>query len=85
MAVKLKIVEGSDNVFADLRVTDPEESLAKAKLARRIGEIIEQRGLKQAEAAEVLGIDQAKVSALVRGRLAGFSTDRLIQFLNVLE
>jgi predicted XRE-type DNA-binding protein len=84
MPRKSDIIKGSGNVFADLRVTNPEETLAKAELVRRISEIIDQRGLKQSEAAEVLGIDQAKVSALVRGRLSGFSTDRLFRFLNAL-
>ena len=35
-------------------------------------------------AAAVLGIDQAKVSALTRGQLRGFSTDRLFRLLNAL-
>jgi hypothetical protein len=35
----------------------------------------------QAEAAEILEVDQPKVSALTRGRLAGFSLDRLVRFL----
>jgi predicted XRE-type DNA-binding protein len=30
----------------------------------------------------VLGIDRPKVSALLNGRLRGFSTDRLIRFLH---
>ncbi|MBI5091604.1 MAG: XRE family transcriptional regulator [Candidatus Hydrogenedentes bacterium] len=42
----------------------------------------EQRRLTQVEAAKLLGVDQAKVSALVCGRLSGFSTDRLFRFLN---
>ena len=33
---------------------------------------------------KVLGIDQPKVSALLRGKLTGFSTERLIRFLNAL-
>jgi predicted XRE-type DNA-binding protein len=40
--------------------------------------------MTQAAAAEVLQIDQPKVSALVRGRLAGFSLDRLVRFLVLL-
>jgi len=32
--------------------------------------------LTQAEAAELLGIDQPKVSALINGKLSGFSTVR---------
>ncbi len=74
----------SGNVFADLGVDAPEETLAKAELTVKISEIIEAKGLTQAAAAKVLGIDQPKVSALLRGRLTGFSTERLIKFLNAL-
>ena len=72
------------NVFADLDVPEPEEMLAKAELARRIGEILAERKATQAQAAALLGINQAEVSALLRGRLGGFSTDRLFRFLNAL-
>jgi predicted XRE-type DNA-binding protein len=74
----------SGNVFADLGLPDAKERLAKAELARRIGEIIAARRLTQVEAATLLGIDQPKVSALVRGRLQAFSLERLMRFLNVL-
>jgi predicted XRE-type DNA-binding protein len=62
----------------------PAEALAKAELARKIGTLITKRGLTQAAAAELLKVDQPKVSALVRGRLAGFSLDRLVRFLVLL-
>ncbi len=75
---------GSHNVFADLGVQAPEEALAKAELTVKISEIIEAKGLTQAAAAKLLGIDQPKVSALLRGKLTGFSTERLIKFLNAL-
>jgi predicted XRE-type DNA-binding protein len=74
----------SGNVFADLEVPDADEALAKAELARRICAILSERNLTQARAATVLGIDQPKVSALIRGKLDGFSTTRLFRFLNVL-
>lgn len=54
----------------------PSEALTSAKLARKVGPIIERRGLRQASAAELLGIEQPRVSALTRGRLAGFPLDR---------
>jgi predicted XRE-type DNA-binding protein len=75
----------SGNVFADLGLPDPEGWLVKADLAQKIAEVIEQKGWAQAQAARVMGIDQPKVSALLRGRLRGFSTDRLLGFLNALE
>jgi predicted XRE-type DNA-binding protein len=74
----------SGNVFADLDVPNADEALAKAELARRLCVLLAERKLTQARAAAVLGIDQPKVSALVRGRLEGFSTDRLFRFLNAL-
>jgi predicted XRE-type DNA-binding protein len=75
---------GSDNVFADLGLPNPEAHLAKAELASRINQVIRQRRLTQAATAELLGIDQPKVSRLLRGYLTNFSTERLIQFLNLL-
>lgn len=84
MAKKIKVEAGSGNVFADLGVAEPELALAKAELASQIDKAIQSRGMKQVEVAEILGVDQGKVSALVRGRLAGFSTDRLFRFLNAL-
>ena len=75
---------GSGNVFADLGFPQPEIALAKAKLVQRIRDVIDQRKLTQAEAAALLGLDQPKVSALVRGRVAGYSLDRLFKFLNLL-
>jgi predicted XRE-type DNA-binding protein len=74
----------SGNVFKDLGVPAPEEALAKAELTAKIAEIIASRKLTQAAAAELLGVDQPKVSALLRGRLVGFSTDRLLKFLTAL-
>jgi predicted XRE-type DNA-binding protein len=71
-------------VFADLGVGNPDLALAKAELVQRIRDIIAARKLTQAAAAEVLGLDQPKVSALVRGRVEGYSLDRLFRFLNAL-
>jgi predicted XRE-type DNA-binding protein len=71
-------------VFADLGHPRPAEALAKAELAGKIGTIIERRGLTQAVAAEILEVDQPKVSADKRGRLPGLSLDRLVRFLVLL-
>ena len=74
----------SSNVFADLGLPNPQERLVKAELASKISFLIDQKQLTQRSAAEILGIDQPKVSALTRGRLSGFSTTRLLRFLNAL-
>ena len=84
-AADIKVIEGSGNVFADLEIRDPEEAVIKAELARAISAVVVERGLTQAQAAELLGADQPKVSALMRGRLTGFSVDRLLRFLMALD
>ena len=84
MATKKDHVVGRGNVFADLGYARPEEAAAKAELAHKIAKIIERRKLTQAEAANVLEVDQPKVSALTRGKLSGFSLDRLVRFLVLL-
>jgi len=75
----------SGNVFADLGLPDAEELNLKAELVFRISNILAERQLTQEQSAEVLGITQPKVSALLRGRLDGFSVERLMRFLTRLD
>jgi predicted XRE-type DNA-binding protein len=79
------VTESSGNVFEDLKLANSKELLAKAELARQVYLIIKKRGLTQMAAAQLLGLKQPDVSLLMRGRLSRFSTDRLIQMLNVLD
>ena len=83
-AIDEKVEPGSGNVFADLGFRDAEERLLKAKLATKIAQLIEKKGWTQAQTAERTGLDQPKVSHLLRGRLSGFSADRLFAILNRL-
>ncbi|PSB53613.1 transcriptional regulator [filamentous cyanobacterium Phorm 6] len=84
MSKEIDIQVSSGNVFADLGMPNSDEMLMKAELVRQINQIITQRKLNQLQSAEILGIDQPKVSALRRGKLTGFSTERLFRFLNAL-
>ena len=79
-----RIERGSGNVFEDIGLPDAAALLAKSELVTRICDIIVKRGLTQAQAAKILGVNQPKVSALRRGNLDGFSSDRLFRFLNAL-
>ena len=83
-AKAIPVTRGSGNVFADLGLPNPEERLAKAQLAYAISQAIKERGLTQREAAKLMGVDQPKVSHILRGRLADFSTERLMGFLTGL-
>ncbi len=78
------VQESSGNVFADLGLANPQDRLVKAQLAHRICQAIAERKLTQANAAEILGLDQPKISALIRGKLKGFSLERLFRCLNDL-
>ena len=79
-----RVERGSGNVFEDLGLPDAGALMAKADLVSRISDIIAKRGLSQVQAAKILRVSQPKVSALIRGNLDGFSTDRLFRFLNAL-
>ena len=80
----IPVAASSENVFADIGVPEPEEELAKAQLASRIREIVRSSRFTQVAAAAVMGIDQPKVSALLSGRLANFSSERLMRLLTRL-
>jgi len=78
---KTPFTRSSGNVFEDLQVPAPSEALAKSELAAIIAVALRSRRLTQTAAAQLLGIDQPKVSELLRGRLTRFSTERLLVFL----
>ena len=81
---KMKVERGRENVFADLARPDAEAHLLKADLVTRIDKIIRQRGLKQAEAAKLLGLSQPDVSRLLRGNFREYSVERLLRLLTAL-
>lgn len=80
-----QIHTSSGNVFEDLGLPLPDEALAKADLAIQIRSIATHRHLTQAQTAELLGTTQPKVSDMFAGKLAGFSIERLIKYLTLLN
>jgi predicted XRE-type DNA-binding protein len=79
------VTSGSGNVYDDLGYENPEEMLLKAHLVMLLSKAIKAKGLNQYQAAELLGVDQPKVSAVVRGQFRGDSVERLFKFLNALD
>jgi predicted XRE-type DNA-binding protein len=79
------ITRGTGNVFADLGYADAEERQTKLRLVHAINGVVARRRLTQAAAAEKLGINQPKVSALANYKLDGFSVERLMTFLTALD
>jgi predicted XRE-type DNA-binding protein len=61
------------------------EELTKARLTAAIAKAVDKRRFKnQSEIAAALGIDQPKVSKLLRGHFAEYSVERLLSFLTRL-
>lgn len=85
MTDQIAATAASDNVFADLGFDNPEEELLKAKLVREIRAIIKRRRLSQAKVAELVGLKQPDVSAIITGRTGKFSIDRLVRCLGRLD
>lgn len=81
---KIEVIASSGNIFADMGMPEPEEALARAQLGSRIRHLIADRHLTQAAAAQLMGIGQPKVSAILNGRLANFSSERLMRLLTML-
>ena len=75
----------SKNPYRDFGFRNPERALVKSTMAMHIQDAMDARGLTQRQAAEIMGIDQAKVSAIVNGNLKGFTLERLMRFLNALD
>jgi predicted XRE-type DNA-binding protein len=72
----LEMEPASGNVFADLGLPDTGEHLIKAGLIVKIDRTIRQRDLTQAAAAQLMSIDQPKVSAMLAGQFRGYSVER---------
>jgi predicted XRE-type DNA-binding protein len=72
------------NEFEKVDLADQKIALIKAELVARLSKIIQRRGLSQTEAADIIGVDQPKISSLLNGKYEGYSIDRLIRFLQTL-
>jgi predicted XRE-type DNA-binding protein len=81
--MKTKMTPSSGNVFADLGF-DQEEAehlRVRSDLMIAVRRIIEERSLTQAQAAELFGVTQPRISNLVRGKIHLFSIDTLVDML----
>ncbi len=74
---EITVTRSTGNGFEDLSIPNAHERLATAQIAYLINSAIKELGLTQEETARILGIDPPNVSRLTRGKLAGFSQERL--------
>ena len=78
-------IAGSDNIYRDFDHPTPELALLKSTTALRIHKAIQDRGLTQKDAADILGIAPTRVSNIVCGRLKSYTLDRLLSYLVLLD
>lgn len=84
MAKNEAVTYSTESAFHALGMPDADDLVLRAELMRKIGDIIAARGLTQVQAGELMRMDQPRVSALLTGKIAKFSTDRLLRALSDL-
>lgn len=58
---------------------------AKFQICQLIARYQRERGLLQKDVARQLGVDEARISEILRGRIEGFTLDRLINYAEKLH
>lgn len=81
----IEFEESSGNIYADLEIDNADELFVRAQIGFHVTSLIENRALKQKEAAELLNIKQPEVSHLMNGHYSRFTTDKLLEFLKRLN
>jgi len=83
MPRKTKVSKSSGNLFRDIGFSEPEAAHLRVRtdLMIKIEKVLKARKLKQADAAELMGVSQPRVSDLLRGKIELFSSDALIDML----
>ncbi len=82
---KVDYEKSSGNIFEDLGFAETKEMLIKAELAFKINSLLQKKKLKQEDAAKLLETSQNKISLLSKGRLKGFSLEKLMHYLVKLD
>ena len=72
------------SVYEDLKYANADEMLIKARLVTEIADQVKLRRLTQAEASELPGFSQPKLSNLLRGQFRGVSEKKLMECLTRL-
>jgi predicted XRE-type DNA-binding protein len=80
-----EIEVSTGNIFADLGLDDADELYTRACLGVQVMKILKERSYSHKGTAELLGLKQSEVAALMRAEFSRFSQERLIGFLNKLN
>lgn len=82
LAEPITVTSGS--VFHALGLENADDLVLRSALIRKVGEVARAKNLTQAEIAELLCVDQPRVSTLLAGKISKFSTDALVRMLMAL-
>jgi len=85
MNKNIEYEESSGNVFEDLGLEDAEELNTRAHIGYHVFKLLDEKNLKQREISDLLGIKQPEVSHLMNGHFSRFTTDKLLEFLKILN
>ena len=80
-----EIARGSDNVFRDLGLPNADIEQAKADLTAAIMRAQRERGLTNAAAAKIAGVDVGDISRIRNCKLDRFSVERLSAIARSLD
>lgn len=69
------------NVYEDLGYEDSAGMKMKAKAVRMLAKTIADSGMTQSDVAKILGIDQPKISRILRGQFRGLSLEKIIGYI----
>ena len=80
MTQRAKRTRISGNVFADLGFgrVEAENLRLRSELMIRIEQSFRESGMTQAQAAQALGLTQPRLNSLLKGKIALFSLDSLV-------
>jgi len=83
MKARTLLRKGSGNIFSDLGFSETEaQNLAlRSDLMIRIEKLVRDSGMTQQQAAKTLGVTQPRLNALLKGKIADFSLDALVNML----
>lgn len=82
---KIELVRGSGNVFRDFNYANADVLQAKATLAARIINLLDEQGLSIRAAEKLTGFAAADFSRIRNADLARFSLDRMIKIFISLD
>lgn len=80
-SAEAKIEIETGNVFEQLRLSNPEERLRKARIMSVINAALKREGLSQKDAAEATDLTQSDISRIQHGRGSHYSSEMLLNIL----